>query len=81
MAYPPMTLPDYLRKVGVDLDGGFLSQGTRLLAQPAIEFEAEQHIDAGWSERSPDRRTYTNGYRARLWETWVEEIPQRFPKL
>jgi transposase-like protein len=76
-----MTLLEYLRKVGVDLDGDFLSQGTQLLAQLAIEFEAEQHIGAGRYERSPARRTYRNGHRERLWETRVGEIPLRIPKL
>jgi len=81
MADPTMTLLDYLRKVGVDLDGDFLSEGTRLLAQLAIEFEAEQHIGAGRYERSPGRRTYRNGHRERSWETRVGEIPLRIPKL
>ena len=81
MADPTMTLLEYLRKVGVDLEGDFLSQGTQLLAQLAIEFEAEQQIGAGRYERSPERTTYRNGHRERLWETRVGEIPLRIPKL
>jgi len=81
MADPTMTLLEYLRKVGMDLDGDFLSQGTQLLAQLAIEFEAEQHIGAGRYERSPARRTYRNGHRERLWDPRVGEIPLRIPKL
>jgi len=81
MADPTMTLLEYLRKVGVDLEGDFLSQGTQLLAQLAIEFEAEQEIGAGRYERSPERTTYRNGHRERLWETRVGEIPLRIPKL
>ena len=76
-----MTLMDYLRKVGVDLDGDFLREGMRLLAQLAIELEAEQVIGAGRYERSPHRRTYRNGYRDRVWETRVGEVPLRIPKL
>jgi transposase-like protein len=76
-----MTLLEYLRKVGVDLEGDFLSQGTQLLAQLAIEFEAEQRIGAGRYERSPERTTYRNGHRERVWETRVGEIPLRIPKL
>jgi transposase-like protein len=76
-----MTLLEYLRKVGVDLEGDFLSQGTQLLAQLAIEFEAEQQIGAGRYERSPERATYRNGHRERVWETRVGEIPLRIPKL
>lgn len=37
-----MTLDEYLRKVGVDLDGDFLREGTRLLTQLAMELEVEQ---------------------------------------
>ena len=76
-----VTLLEYLRKVGVDLEGDFLSQGTQLLAQLAIEFEAEQQIGAGRYERSPERTTYRNGHRERVWETRVGEIPLRIPKL
>ena len=51
-----VTLLEYLRKVGVDLEGDFLSQGTQLLAQLAIEFEAEQQIGAGrYPGRTPGR--------------------------
>ena len=84
-----VTLLEYLRKVGVDLEGDFLSQGTQLLAQLAIEFEAEQQIGAGRypgrtpgrCERSPERTTYRNGHRERVWDTRVGEIPLRIPKL
>lgn len=81
MADPTMTLLEYLRKMGVDLDGDFLSQGTQLLAQLAVELEAEQQIGAGRYERSPARTTYRNGHRERMWETRVGEIPLRIPKL
>jgi putative transposase len=72
---------EYLAKIGVDLDSDFLSQGTQLLAQLAIELEAEQQIGAGRYERNPQRKTYRNGHRERVWETRVGEIPLRIPKL
>jgi len=81
MADYTMTLMEYLRKIGVDLEGDFLTQGTQLLAQLAIELEAEQQIGAGRYERSPQRRIYRNGHRERVWETRVGEIPLRIPKL
>ncbi len=77
-----------MRKVGIDLDGDFLQEGTRLLAQLAVELEAEQvtHsvngvIGAGPYERSDGRKTYRNGHRQRTWETRVGEIPLQIPKL
>ena len=75
MTNPTMTLLEYLRKVGLDLDGDFLSQGAQLLAQLAIELEAEEVIGAGRYERSNGRKTYRNGHRERVWETRVGEIP------
>ncbi|NIV37556.1 MAG: IS256 family transposase [Anaerolineae bacterium] len=81
MADPTITLLDYLRKMGIDLDGDFLKEGTRLLTQLAVELEAEQLIGAGRYERSENRKTYRNGHRERTWETRVGEIPLRIPKL
>lgn len=81
MTDPTMTLMEYLGKIGVDLDGDLLSQGTQLLAQLAIELEAEQRIGAGRYERSPERKGYRNGHRERIWETRVGEIPLQVPKL
>jgi putative transposase len=65
----------------MDLDGDLVSQGTQLLAQLAIELEAEQQIGASRYERSPGRTTYRNGHRERVWETRVGETPLRIPKL
>jgi len=76
-----MTLLEYLRKVGVDPQGDFLQEGARLLAQLAIELEAEEIVGAGRYERSPNRKTQRNGFRERKWETRVGEIPLRIPKL
>lgn len=76
-----MTLLEYLRKIGVNLEGDLLSQGTQLLAQLGIELEAEQTIGASRYERSEDRKIYLNGHRDRIWETRVGEIPLRIPKL
>jgi putative transposase len=81
MTDPTMTLMEYLGKIGVDLDGDLLSQGTQLLAQLAIELEAEQRIGASRYERSPERKGYRNGHRERIWETRVGEIPLQVPKL
>lgn len=57
MADPTIILLEYLRKAGIDLNGDFLEEGTRLLAQLAIELEAEQVIGAGRYERSDSRTT------------------------
>ena len=56
MADPTIALPDYLRKIGADLDGDFLREGVQLLTQMFIELEAEAQIDAAKDERSPNRK-------------------------
>ena len=76
-----MTLLEYLRKVGVDPEGDFLQEGAQLVAQLAIELEAEEIIGAGRYERSPNRKNHRNGHRERMWETRVGEIPLMIPKL
>jgi transposase-like protein len=81
MTKSTMTLLEYLRKVGVDPEGDFLNEGAQLVAQLAIELEAEEIIGAERYERSPNRRNYRNGHRERVWETRVGEIPLRIPKL
>ncbi len=81
MTDPTMTLLEYLSKIGINLDGDFLQEGARLVAQLAIELEAEEKIGAGRYERSPHRKNHRNGRRELVWETRVGEIPLRIPKL
>lgn len=81
MTKSTMTLLEYLGKIGVDLEGDFLREGAQLVAQLAIELEADEIIGAGRYERSPNRKNHRNGHRERVWETRVGEIPLRIPKL
>jgi transposase-like protein len=57
-----------------------LREGVEILMQTLIELEAEEQIDAGRYERKPGRLTHRSGYRRRLWETRVGEIPLWIPK-
>ena len=76
-----VALMEYLRKVGLEPDEGFLQEGLRQLTQTVLELEAAEHIGAGRYERTPERKTYRNGHRERVWETRVGEIPLRIPKV
>jgi len=76
-----MALLEYLRKHGLDQDSNFLKEGIRLLSEMVMDLEVSEQIRASKYERNPDRRTQRNGYRERLWETRVGEIPLRVPKL
>lgn len=99
-----VALIEYLRKVGLEPDEGFLHEGLRQLTQTVMELEAAEQIGAGRYpgrtprsgrkprrpagarrpgrfERTPERKTYRNGHRERVWETRVGEIPLRIPKV
>lgn len=76
-----MTVREYLRKAGIDLDGDFLAQAAALVAQTTMELEVAQQIGAAKHERTPARQTQRNGYRERNWATRVGDIPLRIPKL
>lgn len=76
-----MTVREYLRKAGIDLDGDFLAQAAGLVAQAMMELEVTQQIGAAKHERTPERQTQRNGYRERNWATRVGDIPLRIPKL
>lgn len=76
-----MALMELLRKHELDIDSDFLREGVQIMMQMLIELEAGQQIGAGRYERNPERVTYRNGYRTRLWETRVGEVPLRIPKL
>ena len=76
-----MAFLEYLRKMSVETDQDFLREAIRVVSQGIIEAEAEQQIGAQRYERTPERTTYRNGSRERVWETRVGEIPLRIPKL
>jgi transposase-like protein len=76
-----MTVGEYLRKVGIDVDGDFLAQSAAIVAQATMELEVAQQIGAAKHERTPARQTQRNGYRERSWATRAGDIPLRIPKL
>jgi len=81
MADPTIALMEYLRNMGFEPDEGFLQEALQRLTQTVLELEAAKQIGAGHYERTPERRTYRNGHRERVWETRVGEIPLRIPKV
>src|SRR3990172_10042531 len=76
-----MALMEHLRNMGLEPDEGFLQEALQRLTQTVVELEAAKQIGAGRYERTPERRTYRNGHRDRVWETRVGEIPLRIPKV
>jgi putative transposase len=76
-----MALLELLRKHGLENDVDFLREGIRMLSQRIMELEVSEQVGAGHYERGDNRQTHRNGYRDRVWETRVGEIPLRIPKV
>ena len=76
-----MALLELVRQYQDDAQVDALREGVRLLAEAFMEAEVREQTGAGRYERTPERKTYRNGYRERLWDTRVGTIPLRIPKL
>jgi transposase-like protein len=81
MTTPTIAFQEYLRKLGLDQDKDFLQESIRLMSQMVMELEVQAHTGAAKHECTVERRAQRNGYRERVWETRVGEIPLRIPKL
>jgi putative transposase len=81
MTEPIVALTEYLRKMGAEMDGDFLRNGITLLTQLLMEMEVSERLGADRYQRNDQRQGYRNGYRERMWETRVGEVPLRIPKL
>ena len=81
MTESSVALREYLRKMGLQLDGDFLREGIAVLTRLLMEWEVSEQIGAERYQRTAERQTQRNGYRERGWETRVGEIALRVPKL
>ena len=81
MAKDRMDVLELLRKVASDADLDFLREGLRVLMQAVMEAEVLSKTGAERGERSPDRLTHRNGYRARPWDTRVGTLALQIPKV
>jgi putative transposase len=66
-----------LEEEGVD----FLRESLTWVVQQLMEAEVSGLIGAGHGERSEERLTHRNGYRARRWDTRAGEIELAIPKI
>ena len=80
MTKPSMTLNEYLRKIGTNLEGDFLREGLALLAQMAMDMEVTQQIGAAKHQRTAERTNQRNGTRERPWDSGGADRLQ-IPKL
>jgi putative transposase len=77
-----MTAEEVVRHLLEDEDGADLVRDSlRWLVQRLMEAEVTELIGAAHGERSAERATWRNGYRARRWDTRAGELELRIPKL
>ena len=80
MAEERMAFPDGLRK-GEEPADDPLRQIVRWAVQELMEAEVAAQIGAERYERTAERSTQRNGYRARAWDTRVGSLELQIPKL
>ena len=76
-----MDILELLRKRGVDGDVDFLLEMIGVVAQVLVEAETTVKIGAAYGKGSPDRVTQRNGYRTKSWDTRMDTMEMRIPKL
>jgi putative transposase len=81
MTEPTIALQEYLRKMGISEDKEFLRESIQVMSEKLMELEVQEKTGAARNEHTPLRKTHRNGYRERIWETRVGEIPLHIPKL
>src|SRR3954469_6368260 len=75
-----MTPADVVASAMAGEHGDLLRDAVALVVRELMEAEVSQLTGAQRGERSPERVTYLNGYRPRVWETRVGEIELAIPR-
>jgi hypothetical protein len=76
-----MAVEEVVRKVLVDEHADVLRESLRWLVAQLMEVEVSELIGAEHGERTPDRATHRNGYRAREWQTRAGTVELQIPKI
>jgi transposase-like protein len=76
-----MTIEEVVRRVLREEHGDVIRESVRVVAQELMEAEVSELIGAAHGERTEDRATHRNGYRARRWDTRAGEIELQIPKI
>jgi mutator family transposase len=76
-----MQVEEVVRKVLVDEHADVLRESVEWLARQLMEVEVSELIGAERGERTEDRATHRNGYRARRWDPRAGEIELQIPKI
>src|SRR3954447_24952871 len=75
-----MAIEEVVRMVMTE-HGDVIRESVRWVVQEVMEAEVSELIGAERGERTEDRATHRNGYRARRWDTRAGEIELQIPKL
>ncbi len=81
MVTDSMDALDWLRNRLEKADPDLLRQMVQSFADALMGAEADALCDAGYGERTPDRKNSRNGYRERRWDTRVGTMDVAIPKL
>ena len=73
----PTELLEQIASEGLD----FIPELVRILVNAATQIEREQHIGAGYYERSPERRGHANGFKPKTVKTRLGEITFEVPQV
>src|SRR3954470_6041434 len=76
-----MTIEEVVRKVLRDEHADVIRESVRTVCRELMEAEVSDLVGAQLGERTDDRATHRNGYRARRWDTRAGEIELQIPKL
>jgi putative transposase len=76
-----MTIEEVVRRVLRDEHADVIRESVRAIAREIMEAEVSELVGAELGERTEDRATHRNGYRARRWDTRAGEIELQIPKL
>src|SRR6186997_3158359 len=76
-----MAVEEVVRKVLVDEHADVLRESLRWLVAELMEVEVSELIGAEHGERTEDRVTHRNGYRAREWQTRAGTVELQIPKI
>jgi putative transposase len=76
-----MTIEEVVRQVLREEHADVIRESVWAVARELMEVEVSELIGAERGERTEDRATHRNGYRARRWDTRAGEIELQIPKL
>jgi transposase-like protein len=80
MAEDRMTLLEQVGKAAAGGDLDFLRESVKAMANALMELEVSAKLGADPHERTPERRGYRNGHRARDWDTRAGTIELAIPR-